>query len=267
MTPRTTARRTTARSVPLRLAALLAAALLAAVAGVSTLGALTAPAQAGGAAQIYRYWAYFHVEGEEYVASDVGLADFVPEDGTVEALRYAAPADFNAPNLPRADLGEVTFDAVCADTEAEEGQKRVAVVVDYGVEDDSEGAEVPEPTASCAAVPESANALQTVGAVAEVRTGDGGLLCAVGGYPASGCGGVVDSATPADDGAVDFTVTGLDQGEARDTEDFPGDQSLESAEEDPTDTWLYFLVPAVVLALVLGGVVMSRRRSTQRDAG
>lgn len=241
-----------------------AAAATTAVAALVTVTGSLAPAQADGEAQIYRYWGYFHVEGGEYVTSDVGLADFVPEDGAVEALRYAAPADFAAPTLPRADLGELTFDAVCDDQTAESGEKRVAVLLDYGVEADSEGAEVPAPTAACAVVPEDANALQTVSAVAETRTDDGGLLCAVGGYPASGCGGVVESATPEEEGTVDFAVAGLEQGDAPDTEELPGDQSTESADEAPADAWLYLLVPAIVLALVLGGVVLARRRSAQR---
>lgn len=240
-----------------------AAATTAVAALVAVTGSL-APAQADGEAQIYRYWGYFHVEGGEYVTSEVGLADFAPEDGAVEALRYAAPADFSAPTLPRADLETVTFDAVCAEETAAEGEKRVAVVLDYGVEADSDGAVVPEPTAACAVVPESANALQTVSAVAETRTDDAGLLCAVGGYPASGCGGLVESATPAEEGTVDFAIAGLDQGDATAVEDLPGDQSLESAEEAPADAWLYLLVPAIVLALVIGGVVLARRRSAQR---
>ncbi|NYG55653.1 SCO2322 family protein [Nocardioides perillae] len=242
-----------------------AAVATAAVAALVAVTGSLAPAQADGEAQIYRYWGYFHVEGGEYVTSEVGLADFVPEDGAVEALRYAAPADFTAPNLPRADLETVTFDAVCAEETAAEGEKRVAVVLDYGVEADSEGAVVPEPSAACAVVPESANALQAVSAVAETRTDDGGLLCAVGGYPASGCGGVVDTATPADgEETVDFAIAGLDQGDALPTEEFPGDQSLESADEAPSDAWLYLLLPAVVLTLVIGGIVLARRRTADR---
>lgn len=250
----------TPRTSRSRVAALAAAALVA----LTGTAATAAPAAADETAQIYRYWGYFHVEGGDYVTSEVGLADFVPEDGAVEALRYAAPADFTRPNLPRADLAVVTFDAVCAEETAEAGEKRVAVLLDYGVEADSDGAEVPDPTAACAVVPQDANALQTVSAVAETRTDDGGLLCAVGGYPASGCGGVVDAATPAYEGDVEFAVAGLEQGDEPATEELPGDSAVESADEAPADAWLYLLVPAVVLALVLGGVVLARRRRARR---
>ena len=51
-----------------------------------------------------------------------------PKDGDIEGYRYAAPANFDKPNLPRADLTEVTFDAVCGDKSAEAGEKRVAVL-------------------------------------------------------------------------------------------------------------------------------------------
>lgn len=257
MPPHPSHRPAARRTAAARLGATVAAGALAAV------GAVSAPAHADGA-QIYRYWAYFHAEGGEYVTSDVGLAQFVPEDGAVEALRYAAPADFSAPNLPRADLDEVTFDAVCAEEQADAGEKRVAVIVDFGVEADSEGLPVPEPTAACAVVPEKANALQAVQAVAQVRTDGSGLLCAVDGYPPSGCGAPVGSATPPDEGTVDFTIAGLDQGDAPDTEDYPGDQSVESAEEGVA-IWVYPLVGALLLALVIGGVVLSARRTGKGD--
>lgn len=264
MTRRTA--RPTDRTLPRGLTRGLTRALAATGAGavLALTGAAGAPAQAGEAAQVYRYWGYFHVEGGEYVTSEVGLAEFVPEDGAVEALRYAAPADFTAPTLPRADLEEVTFDAVCAEETADEGEKRVAVVLDYGVEADSEGAQVPEPSAACAVVPEQANALQTVSAVAETRTDDAGLLCGIGGYPASGCGGTVDSATPPEEGTVEFAIAGLDQGDAPDTDDLPGDQSVESAEEG-VDTWVYALLGVAAIALVVTGVVVSARRSGQKD--
>lgn len=255
---RLSTRLSTRRSV--RLSALVAAAALAAVGAAGAIGA-AAPAQADGAAQIYRYWAYFHAEAGDYVPSEVGLAEFVPQDGAVEALRYAAPADFTAPNLPRADLGEVTFDTVCAEEEAGEGEKRVAVLLDYGVEADSEGAQVPEPVAACAVVPEPANALQAVQAVAEVRTDEGGLLCAVDGYPASGCGGTVDSATPADEGTVDFAVAG--QGGAEGGDDAAGDPSSEPA--DGVGAWVYALLALLLVGLVAGGVALRARRSRQGD--
>ena len=79
----------------------------------------------------------------------------------------------------------MTFDAVCVDTPAVDGQKRVAVIIDFGVEADAEGQEIPAPKAACAQVPTEANGLQVLEAVAEIRTENHGgpLLCAIDGYP------------------------------------------------------------------------------------
>ena len=240
------------------IARLLAALLASTVALLSPLAA--APAHAGGeGGDVFRYWAYFHAEDDEYQSAQEGLGEFVPEDGDVEALRYAAPADFNNPNLPRADLAEVGFETVCADTEAGSGEKRVAVILDYGVEADSEGAEVPEPEAACAAVPEDANTLQTVQGVAELRTESssfGPQLCAVEGYPASGCSAPADSATPPDDGTVEFAIAGQE----------PAEESTQEASEGSEDSGgsnlaLYVGLGVVALVLVAGGLVLARRRA------
>jgi hypothetical protein len=217
----------------------LLALLLSAFAGSLVLG-VAAPAQA---ADYYRSWTFFNVEDGKYVVSMVGVAGVTPADGSVEAYRYAAPADFNKPNLPRLDLATITFDSVCADTAAVDGQKRVAVLVDFGVTEDSEGATVPGATAECAQLDTKATALQVLQKVAETRTKDmgGPFVCAIDGYPASGCAPTVQTATPADSGFV--TVT--------------SDQP--AAAEDDSHTALYAGLGAIVVVLLAGGAFVARR--------
>lgn len=218
--------------------------------------ALAAPAQADGeAAPVYRYWGYFLVEDGTYTAAQTGPADVVPEDGDVEAWRYAAPADFENPSLPRADAADYDVETVCAGQEAADGEKRVVLLLDYGVEADADGQDVPEPRAACAVVPEDANSLQTLGAVAETRTQDA-LLCAIDGYPASGCGDPVETATPADAGTVEFALPAEAAGDAD-----PADADTQDLEAgDPDDTLLYAGIAVVVIALIVGGVVTARSR-------
>jgi hypothetical protein len=205
---------------------------------------LAAPAQA---TDYYRYWTFFTVENGEYVASDLGVGAVKPADGSTEAFRWAAPADYKNPNLPRVDLTTVTFDSVCGDTPAVDGQKRVVVVVDFGVEEDAEGATVPEPVAECSQVDEEATALQVLQRVAEVRSKTssmGPLLCAIDGYPATGCADdVVQTATPADSGFV--TVA--------------SDQSDDSSQDDDNNVALYAGLAAIVAALAVGGFFVARR--------
>ena len=223
------------------------AALLSLLLPALLVAGTTAPAQA---ADVFRYWAYFTVEDGAFVAQQVGPSDAQPADGAIEAYRYAAPADFNDPNLPRADLSEVTFDAVCEGETSEEGQKRVAVLIDHGVEADSEGAEVPEPEARCAVVPEDANGMQTLQAVApEIRT-DGAFLCAINGYPATGCSSAVDEGTPADEGPVEFA--GLAAADA--------DADGAAADTDDGGNGALLAVIAALVVILGGGGLLLRRR-------
>lgn len=232
------------------------------VAGVIALLAPAAavPAHAGGeGGDVFRYWAYFHVEDGEYVASEEGVGAYVPEDGATEAYRYAAPADYNNPNVPRADLSELDFERVCGDTEAGADEKRVAVLLDFGVEADSQGAEVPEPMAACAAVPQDATALQTVQDVAEVRTESssfGPQLCAVEGYPASGCSAPAESGTPADDGTVEFAIAGEESESADGSTEAGAD-----GDDGGSNTVLYVVLALVALGLLGGGTFLARRRA------
>jgi hypothetical protein len=200
------------------------------------------------AADVYRYWIYFQVKDGQYVSSDKGFGDTVPADGSIEAYRYAAPAAYPSTNLPRADLAEVTFDKVCADTDAAAGKKRVAVIIDYGVEADSDGAEVPEPEAACALVDEKATGAQTLAAVDDVRqkkSSFGPLLCAIDGYPATGCADVkADAATPADGAPLDFDLDS---------------EKADSDDDDDSNLPLLLGAGAVVVLLGAGGVLVARR--------
>ena len=156
-----------------------------AAAGLVLTTSAPAHAEAG-----YRYWNYAHLQGEEWTFADTGPGDFTPEDGAVEGWRYGT-STVSQGIFPRADLAEVSFDTVCADAEAAEGEKRVAVLVDFGTEADAEGADVPDPVAECAVVPADANGSQVLESVVDVRQGDG-MTCALDGYPAQGCGDPVD---------------------------------------------------------------------------
>ena len=62
-----------------------------------------------------------------------GPAEAAPADGAVEGWRYAVAGA--EPRFPRAD-GD--FELICGSTDADAGEKRVAVVIDYGTDADSE---------------------------------------------------------------------------------------------------------------------------------
>ena len=231
-----------------------AAGAAVALASVTVLAA--PPAQA---ADIYKYWGYFSVQDGAFVSQAKGPGGTTPKDGSVEAYRYAAPADFNNPNLPRADLAVVTFEAVCGEAAAQASEKRVAVLVDYGVQSDAaEGETAPEPAAACAVVPAKATGLQTLqAAFPEIRTEDssfGPSVCGIQGYPATGClGTLAEAGTPADGAPVEFAIAGAET---------DGDANApEKAEDDGDNALLLGVSGAVLAAIVAAGLLLQRRRS------
>lgn len=197
----------------------------------------------------YRYWNYSHLDGAAFAFAETGPGDFTPEDGAVEGWRFGT-STVSQGVFPRADLDEVTFDAVCGDAEAATSEKRVAVLVDYGTEADADGADVPEARAACAVVPTDATGLQVLESVVEVRS-EKSMICALDGYPTQGCGEPVGDATvSADEQTVAFTLPA-----AADTGD--------AASEDDGTNWP--LIGALALVVVLAGVAVPLYRRN-RDA-
>lgn len=186
--------RPTARRGPWRLAlALLLAAAFAAL--------TVAPAQAAA----YRYWGFYQQTDAKWVFAQKGSDQTTPKDGSVDGWRFAV-GDTSSSRLPRATP---TFAQICADTPAQSDRKRVGVVVDFGRSADSaDGATPPDPEAVCAVVATGATSTDVLRAAGDLRM-QKGLVCAVAGYPASGCGVEVKDVSPeakAPDTAVTLTL-------------------------------------------------------------
>jgi hypothetical protein len=165
------------------------AALAALVIGLTTALVTAAPA----AAESFRYWGYYTQDGSAWAFAQTGPADATPADGSVEGWRFAV-ADETSTRFPRATPD---FDALCGATAAEDGSKRVGVVIDYGTTEDApEGDEVPAPVGACALVESEASGADVLAAVSDLRLADSGLVCGIDGYPAQGCGDPVDGPAP-----------------------------------------------------------------------
>ena len=206
----------------------------------------------------YRYWNYFHVTGGKYVFATTGPADHVPKDGSVEAYRYGLSSVADGLK-PRTGPTTYTAAAVCEGTAPESGEKRVAVLIDYGTPADAPAGETPpRPRAACAVVPVDANGQQVLDEVADVRVQDG-VTCGIDGYPVQTCAVTVkDAPAPATERAVDFALpqaaTSTDQTPKAGTGTGSGDGS-----GDGDVPWS--LVGAVAAVLVLGGgaLLLARR--------
>ncbi|MFH9398538.1 SCO2322 family protein [Streptomyces sp. NPDC017638] len=135
----------------------------------------------------YRYWSFWERTGGHWTYATQGPASVRPDDGTVQGFRFTVSADSADANRPR---GTADFGTICADTPAKPGSKRVALVLDFGTRADAPSGEVPPGRrTACARVPSDASAADALAAVAEpLRYDTNALLCAIAGYPRTGCG-------------------------------------------------------------------------------
>ncbi|MFI0910886.1 MULTISPECIES: SCO2322 family protein [Streptomyces] len=158
------------------------------VGAAAVLGA--APAHADG----YRYWSFWQAPaaGGSWTYATQGPATLRPADGSVVGFRFAVSKDSADAARPR---GAADFAAVCAGTPAEDGGKRVAVVLDFGTPADAPAGETPPAARSaCAQVGADGSAADALAAVAKpLRYDSNALLCAIAGYPRTGCGEKADA--------------------------------------------------------------------------
>lgn len=229
-------------ALPARLITVVLTALAVLAAAVVT----SAPAQAEDG---FKYWGYYQLTGREWSASKKGADGVTPKDGSVEGWHYAITTT-KPDRPPRTDA---TFQDICEGATAEQGQKRVAVAIDYGTAAEADDGETPpKPEAECAVVPDDATGQQVLESVAQVRV-EGGLSCAVNGYPASGCGDPVsDVQIPQDEPVVDFALPAKASG---------GEQQQSAATDTGGVSWPLLGVGALVVVLAAGAVTLARRRS------
>ncbi|MGW0610062.1 SCO2322 family protein [Streptomyces sp. NPDC002788] len=140
-------------------------------------------AQAAG----YRYWSFWERDADRWVYATQGPSTTRPSDGDVQGFRFAVSEDSGDAARPR---GNADFKALCAKTPAQDGRKRVALVLDFGTKADAvEGESPPAARTACAQVPTEATTADALAAVAKpLRYDTNALLCAISGYPEKGCG-------------------------------------------------------------------------------
>ncbi|MEV7653808.1 SCO2322 family protein [Streptomyces anulatus] len=158
-------------------------ALLAALVAASAVLLGAGSAEAAG----YRYWSFWDGNGKNWEYATQGPSLLRPDDGAVQGFRFAVSEDSGDAAQPRR---APDFGAICADTPAQDGQKRVALVIDPGTAADApDGEEPPAPRTACARVAPDASSAEALAAVAKpLRYDSSAMLCAISGYPKSGCG-------------------------------------------------------------------------------
>ncbi|MEW2518226.1 SCO2322 family protein [Actinacidiphila alni] len=168
------------------------AGVLVVVAALLVVVAAAPAAEAAG----YRYWSYWLKAGAgPWTYAQTGPAMHTPKDGTVEGWRFAVSKD--AADKAAQPRGTADFATICAATPAREGMKRIALVIDAGTASDAPGGEAPPAQrTACARVAKNASSADALATVARpLRYDSAGILCAIAGYPAAGCGEQVSGTT------------------------------------------------------------------------
>ncbi|MDW4908163.1 SCO2322 family protein [Streptomyces sp. ADMS] len=144
----------------------------------------------------YRYWSFWERDGGAWTYATQGPSTARPSDGDVQGFRFAVSQDSEDAARPR---GDAVFAVVCARTPAQEGRKRVALVIDFGTSADAPSGESPPATrTACARVSPDATTADALASVARpLRYNAGALLCAIADYPRTGCGEAVGADKPA----------------------------------------------------------------------
>jgi hypothetical protein len=168
--------------------------------------ALLLPAT-GAQAASYRYWSFWAGSGTGWSYQQQGPNTYHPADGSVDGWRFGVSADSADAAKPRQ---APDFAQTCGTTAPVTGKKRVAVVIDYGTTADSgSGATPPSAKAACVVLDQDASSAQALAQLAPpLRYDTDGILCAISGYPQSGCGEVVGDATRAADTATTTATAG-----------------------------------------------------------
>ncbi|KAB1148721.1 hypothetical protein F7R91_08025 [Streptomyces luteolifulvus] len=144
----------------------------------------------------YRYWSFWERDGAHWVYATQGPSTTRPSDGDVQGFRFSVSEDSSDSARPR---GAADFAAICAGTPAADGRKRVALVIDFGTRADAPSGESPPARrTACASVSPDATAAEALAAVAKpLRYDTNALLCAIAGYPRTGCGEQVANSSTA----------------------------------------------------------------------
>lgn len=205
-------------------------------------------------ADTYRYWAYWHGDGDAWTYATTGPATYRPDDGAVEGWRFTAATEAKAAR-PRTTPA---FDRICAGIRIRAGHKRIGLVLDQGAAADAPaGARPPrtEPTTRCAVVPDDATGADVLAQAGRVRYATSGLVCAVGGYPSRGCADAVGGQSSAP-----TTPASTPSGSRSDSDGSGGGDGGDGDTSAGTTTAVAVGVGVALVAALAGATAVRRRR-------
>lgn len=148
-------------------------------------GSWLVPAPAS--ATSYRYWTYWSGAGPTWAFSQVGPASAVPKNGAVEGWRFAVSTGTRGQEAQPRIAPKTAFAQFCGEATPPAGQKRVVIVFDFGDASDAPpGQSPPQSRGTCVQIERDATGAEILSQAADIRV-EGGLVCAIGGYPRGEC--------------------------------------------------------------------------------
>ena len=240
----------------------LAALVAAFIAALLTAG----PAQA----DLYRYWSVWQVNNGSWSFVETAPDSLVLDDGAILGWRYAVGGVDASTMRPPRTLPP--FADICGTDAPPSGEKNIAVVIDPGTAADAPAGQTPPaPTLTCATVPSGATAVQTLQAVAETRV-EGGLVCAILGYPETGCGDTVAGATdvPVDtpeDLQADFAVAAPAGAQSDTTASGEAAAASETSEQTTSNPSGLLLLAGLAAVLAVAAVGFAKWRQNGPGSG
>lgn len=217
--------------------------LTAALAIILTTPAVALAAPSGSASpsaspsQVYVYWAEWEAQAGSttWVSAQVGAGSVTPADGSSMGWSYGTGTVNDGSSLPSP---KADFNLTCGQTPAESGKKRVAVIVNFGpINLAPQGATPPQPLSACATVAPSANGIQVLQSITEVRTTAQGMVCGIDGYPPSGCGTTLEQLASDNNATAQPTAT-----------------------DNEISLWVTVIGGIAIIGLIIAAIVIAKRR-------
>lgn len=205
--------------------------------------ALAAPSGSGSPSaspspsQVYVYWAEWEAKAGStaWESAQVGAGSMTPADGSSMGWVYGTGTVNDGGSLPSP---KADFNLTCGETPPETGKKRVAVIVNFGPPTLApQGTTPPQPLAACATVAPSANGIQVLQSITEVRTTAQGMVCGIDGYPPSGCGTTLEQLAASNAGTTQPTAT-----------------------DNEISLWVTIIGGIAIIGLIIGAIVIAKRR-------
>jgi hypothetical protein len=151
-------------------------------------------APSNAAAKGYRYWGYFQAApgATTWTAAMTGPTVDI-KDGAVEGMSFV----FSSDDIPSvAPSVKPNFAAICGNTKATSGKKRIGLVIDFGNKAYAPAGEKVQKTITrCVTTAMGSQGIDVLGQVVKVRADKSGLICGFNGYPKKECGAEIK--TPA----------------------------------------------------------------------